>query len=257
MPLSGTLCDPPPALSVTVTAALRLPVAVGVNVTVIVQLFFAPTDDPQLLVWAKSDAFVPVTASEVMVIALPPLTSVMVIVCDALVVPTVCGPKVRLVGENCAAVEVPVIVTVCVPALSVIVSVAVRLLMFDGVKVTLMLQLLVAANVVPQLLVWAKSVAFAPEKAKLLIVSAVAVPFVRITFCAALVVFRTCSGKVNDVGDTDTLDVPVPVRATVCGLDPALSATERAAVRAPIADGVNVIWNVQLPFGGTEVQLLV
>jgi hypothetical protein len=37
IPVSGTLCGLPPPLSVTVTLAMRLPAAVGVNVTLIEQ----------------------------------------------------------------------------------------------------------------------------------------------------------------------------------------------------------------------------
>ena len=53
----------PAALSVIVTAAVRLPVAAGVNVTEIVQLAPALTLLPQVLLWAKSAALVPVIAT--------------------------------------------------------------------------------------------------------------------------------------------------------------------------------------------------
>jgi hypothetical protein len=43
---------PLPALSVMATADRRVPLAVGVNVTLIVQLAPAKTEDPQVLVWA-------------------------------------------------------------------------------------------------------------------------------------------------------------------------------------------------------------
>jgi hypothetical protein len=75
-------------LSLTDKLALRLPVALGVNVTGIVQLAPAASDVGQLLVWAKSPAFVPpiamlATLSE----AVPELVSVTV--WAALVVPVV------------------------------------------------------------------------------------------------------------------------------------------------------------------------
>ena len=61
------------------TAALRVPLAAGVNVTLIVQLAPAATLDPQLLVCAKSLGFVPVSARlEMLKAALPVLFSVMV-----------------------------------------------------------------------------------------------------------------------------------------------------------------------------------
>jgi hypothetical protein len=119
VPVNGTVCGLNPALSVTDTLALRVPVAVGVNVTEIVQLFFGDTEVPQVLVWVKSVGFVPVIAIPLIVIAVPPLASVRVMTCAVLLVPTVCAAKVKLVGENDAAVHVPASVTVYVPALVV------------------------------------------------------------------------------------------------------------------------------------------
>jgi hypothetical protein len=43
-------------------AALRLPIAAGVNVTLIVQVAAAATETPQLFVWLKSPVLPPVTA---------------------------------------------------------------------------------------------------------------------------------------------------------------------------------------------------
>ena len=59
------------ALSVTVNVALRDPVAVGVNVTLIVQFPPAATLDPQVLVCPKSPELVPVKPTLVMVKAAP------------------------------------------------------------------------------------------------------------------------------------------------------------------------------------------
>ena len=66
------------ALSVTLRVAVRVPAAVGVKVTLIVQLPPAGTLAPQVLVGiAKSPLFVPVTAMLVMLNAvLPGLESV-------------------------------------------------------------------------------------------------------------------------------------------------------------------------------------
>jgi hypothetical protein len=50
VPLKATLCGLPAALSVTFTVAVRLPVLVGVNTTLIVQLAFAASDPWQLFV---------------------------------------------------------------------------------------------------------------------------------------------------------------------------------------------------------------
>lgn len=54
VPLSVTVWGLPAALSVTVRVPVRLPVAVGVKVTLIVQLEPAATEPAQVLVWAKS-----------------------------------------------------------------------------------------------------------------------------------------------------------------------------------------------------------
>jgi hypothetical protein len=73
-----TLCGLPVALSVRVTAALRVPLAVGLKVTLIEQLAPAAIELPQVLVWAKSPGFVPVSAILVRVkAALPVLFRVM------------------------------------------------------------------------------------------------------------------------------------------------------------------------------------
>jgi hypothetical protein len=48
------------------TEAVRLPLAVGVKVTLIVQLPPAATEVPQLLLWVKSPGLVPAMARPVM-----------------------------------------------------------------------------------------------------------------------------------------------------------------------------------------------
>jgi len=52
VPLRPTLCGLPAASSVIVIAPVRLPTAVGVNVTLIVQFPLAATDAPQVFVCA-------------------------------------------------------------------------------------------------------------------------------------------------------------------------------------------------------------
>ena len=77
VPVRFTLCGLPAASSVMVTAAVRVPLALGVKVTLIVQLEPAATLDAQLLVCAKSLPFVPVMAILVMLsVALPLLVRV-------------------------------------------------------------------------------------------------------------------------------------------------------------------------------------
>ena len=71
VPLKPIVCGLPAASSVMVTEAVRGPVWVGLKVTVMVQLAPAARPVPQVLVWLKSVAFVPVTAMLLMVNARP------------------------------------------------------------------------------------------------------------------------------------------------------------------------------------------
>lgn len=79
VPLRVTVWGLPAALSVSVTPAERAPLAVGVKVTLIVQVLPAAREAQELLVWEKSLAFVPASARLVRVKApLPVLLRVMV-----------------------------------------------------------------------------------------------------------------------------------------------------------------------------------
>lgn len=81
------------ALSVTVRVPVAAPVAVGLNVTLMLQELFAASEVPQVLVSAKT----PLTAMLPIAMALEvPLFNVMV--CAVLVVFTVTLPKLKLVG---------------------------------------------------------------------------------------------------------------------------------------------------------------
>jgi hypothetical protein len=77
-------------------------------------------------------------------------------------VPTLCAGKVKEAGERLTtgvATPVPVRLTVCVAglALSVMVTTPVLVPAAVGLKVTLRVQLALAARLAPQLLVWEKS----------------------------------------------------------------------------------------------------
>jgi len=76
--------------------AVRLPVALGVNVTLMVQLAFTASDVPQVFVCAKSPLFVPVTVMPEIPSAPVPLL-VKVTVCAAAEAPTNCVPSAKLV----------------------------------------------------------------------------------------------------------------------------------------------------------------
>jgi hypothetical protein len=81
------------------TAAVRVPVAEGVKVTVILQLPPTGTGVPQLSVSEKSLLFGPVILIDVIVRAAS-LVLVRVDTCGALVIPTVWLPKLRLSGAS-------------------------------------------------------------------------------------------------------------------------------------------------------------
>jgi hypothetical protein len=97
------------ALSVSVSAPLRLPPAVGLKVTLMEQLAPAATEPPHVLVWVKSPVSVMVKGVKA---PLPVLVSV--IVCGALAVETVCPAKLSIVAERSTtgASAVPLSVTV-------------------------------------------------------------------------------------------------------------------------------------------------
>src|ERR1019366_7834109 len=79
VPVRVTVWGLPVALSVRARAAVRVPLAVAVKVTLMVQLAPAATELPQLLVCAKSLGLVPTSAMLVMLKAeLPVLFSVRV-----------------------------------------------------------------------------------------------------------------------------------------------------------------------------------
>ena len=108
VPMMGTVCGLPAALSVTLSDAVALPLpplAVGVKVTLMVQLESGASEAPQLFVCANSLAFAPASPIEAIVnVALPLLVSV---TGREALVPTSCGrvlePKVAGEGESVTA----------------------------------------------------------------------------------------------------------------------------------------------------------
>lgn len=151
------VCTPLPALSLMVTVPLRVPVAVGVKVTVSEQLAPAakvPLVLPaamQVLLCAKSVTVL--AMPEIFKVALPLLLSVTL--CDTLVVPTAWEAKFRLAGERLATGPIPVPVTRIIcglpPPLSFTFSVELTVPAFIGANPMLMVQLAPAVTV-PDLL---------------------------------------------------------------------------------------------------------
>lgn len=114
------------------------------------------------------------------------------------------------------------------------VSVARRVNLALGEKLTLTVQPVPEASVEPQVLVCVKSVGFVPVMDTDVIVKMPGPTFVTVTFWLALVVPTVCVANVRLAGLTATM-VPVPLSATLCGLPGALSVTARLALRAAAA----------------------
>jgi len=212
------------------TLAARPPAAVGENVTEIVQVALATSDAGQSLVCWKSPAFAPPRPMLVIVSGAVPVF-LSVDDCEGLVVPISCEPNARLGGVSVAAgagvPPVPLRASACgLPvALSETCTVAARGPVALGEKVTVMVQVALAASDAGQSLVCVKSVAFAPVMAMPVIVSGAVPEFRSVEVCDALVVPTSCEPNVRPLGVSVTAGaVPVPVSATVCGLPAALSA---------------------------------
>jgi antitoxin (DNA-binding transcriptional repressor) of toxin-antitoxin stability system len=204
-------------LSVIVTLAPRLPVADGENVTETAQDAPAASVPPQVVVRAKSAAFAPVTAMlEIDSAAVPEFVSVTDFA--ELGEPTSCEPKLRLVGASVTAgagvggagvVPVPDSETECgLPAaLSTIETLALRLPAAEGENVTETVHDDPAARVLPHVVVRAKSDAFAPASATLLIASGPAPVFVTVADFAEPVDPTSCDPKLKLEGETLTAGV--------------------------------------------------
>jgi hypothetical protein len=184
-PLTDAFCNPPVALSDTLTVAVSLTALEGVKVTLITQLLPAASvvgGSGHVFVCTKSPTFVPTSAMLFSIIpALPVFLNV--IACAALAVPTAWLANVSVEGDKLARgpllktlVPVPTSITVCVPplALSEMIANALSPLIVEGLNVKLMVQVPPTARVpgdIGQLLVWVKSLLFVPVTAMLLILS--------------------------------------------------------------------------------------
>lgn len=229
VPLSATVCGLPVALSAMLSVATSSPVAVGVNVTPIVQLVpaakvpvglhaFAPLASAKLLL------LVPVIEKLVKVTGPVPVL-VTVTFCAALVEFTGCDANVKLLGVTVTVASpapVPVKATVCgLPVtLSATFRVAVRVPTAVGVNSTLIVQLAPTAklpaplHMVPEVGNGTpKSPAFVPVTVKPAKLMAAVPVFETVTLCGALVVPTVCDVNVKLVGAITTGD------ATCAGID--------------------------------------
>ena len=188
VPLSDTAWGLAPPLSETLREARRVPITAGLKVTVMLQLVLGDTELPQVLVWLKSEALVPLKLTPVIFKVAVLLALVSVTVCTALP-PTATLPKLKAAGERLTMVPLPDSATVCglLLALSLILTEPVRLPIAVGVKVTLMVHLAPPARLLPQLFVCAKS----PLVVMLVMLSDTVPVLVRVTGLEALVVPTT------------------------------------------------------------------
>jgi hypothetical protein len=237
------------------------PVAVGLKMIWAMQeLPGAIGAFPQLLVWVKRLALVPVLLIAVTISALPP--ELVMVSGRVLVAPAAVDGKVNEVAESVTAGATPAvafIVTVCgLPvALSVMFNVALNDPAAVGAKVTWTVQDLPAASgLPPQLLVWVKLDGLVPV---LLIADTLKLPEPLLVMVndSVLVDPDAVDGKESDVGDTVATGpaVAVALRATVCGLPGALSVMLSVAEKVPAAVGVKMTLMVQLAPGAMVAPL--
>jgi hypothetical protein len=116
-----------------------------------------------------------------------------------------------------------------------------------GRNVTWITQLLFAATLAGQLLLWEKSPLMLME----LICSGALLVFISVTIWEALLVFTSWFAKLRLAGDSvGAASTPLPERGTLVGLVGASLVMLSVAEPGPGDRGVNPIWIVQLPPAG-------
>src|SRR5207245_759844 len=112
IPLRLTFCRLPAPLSLPLSTAVRVPDAVGLNVTLITQLAPPASQLPPLLAYATLFRSAPVMAMPLIVrVVVPTFVNVTVLV--PLVAPIATVPKFKLAGESFAVVPIPLRLTFC------------------------------------------------------------------------------------------------------------------------------------------------
>lgn len=184
---------------------------------------------------------------------------VKVTVFAVLVVFTIWAANVSDVGERFTIGAIPVPLKLAVGWAPVVllfkISEPAREPRAAGVKITLTVQLLPAANGVPQLFVWEKS----PDITKLPIERAVLPLLLNVMACAELEVPTSCELKASDAGENDAIaPSPVLLKVTEAGAGLLLLDSDSDPVRLPTTVGLKTTLMVQLAPAATEApQLLV
>src|SRR5215469_13081597 len=213
-PESETTCGLLVAESTKPRLAMRVPAPLGLNTMLAVQVPEMARVAPQfVLEIAKSDAFAPVT--EMLLIVMDaPAAFVRVTDCDGLLAPTEVDGNVRLAGDadavDVGTTPAPESETTCglLVAESTKPRLAVRVPAALGLNMMLAVQVPEMARLAPQVVLEiAKSDAFAPVTAMLLMVMEAPAPFVRVTDCDGLLAPTDVDGNVRLAGDADAVDV--------------------------------------------------
>src|SRR3989454_2839205 len=266
IPVRAIACGAPGALSAMVIEPFRVPVAVGVNVRLMVQLAPAATMVPFLQVVPAAGAKSPLGSTLVMVsMVVPPFVSVTTWV--RLVVLRGRLPKSKLVldrlraGPEGVPVPIKLITWGLPPALSVMMIAPARAPMAVGAKLALIVQLALAATLPPFAQVVPVAGMKSPLRTMLVMVSAALPVLVSVAVCAALNVPSGWLANVRLSVDSLTagpVSTALPVRLIFCGLSAALSVMLIVPVKRPGIVGVKVTLMVQLaPAARLLPQLLV
>lgn len=197
MPVRFEVCGLLRALSDTCNVPVAVPTPVGVNTTSIVQLALEVSIGSQVV---EETLKLPVVEIE-MFLSIMFWLLLSLNAFAALVVPTTVVGNLKVAGVNVAwALPVPDSATVCglFEPLSLTESVPVRDPIWVGVNVTSILQLFPGANVLPQVLVCAKS----PLVVMLVMSSVTLPPLVSVAVFALLVAATTTVPKERELGDT-------------------------------------------------------
>lgn len=249
LPERLTVSEPAAVLSLIVSVADWLPAVVGEKITPMSQELLAArlVLVVQVVVLESTAKVVPLTAKLLIFsVSLPLLVLVIVTVSATLLVPTRVSGKERLVDERPAVTDTPVPERLTVweplPALSLIVSVPVRLVAVGGEKVTPISQELLAARVEPQVVVPESTAKLA--LALMLLMSSVAelslLVLDNVTVIGLLVEPTSVSGKLRLVDERSAVTViPVPVKPTFTVMPASLMFSE-AVSAVPVVLGVKL-----------------
>ncbi len=245
VPVKFAVCGLSLALSLTTNCPVLVPVVVGAKTTLIVHVGAHPPPRfaPQFVADTAKSPVVEIT----MLFSTGPVL-LKVNVFGVLVRPTPRFPKLKALGVSVtlAASPVPLRLAVCVsglsgpPMLSLTLNCPFLVPTAEGVKVTLIVQLLLGARLVPQVVA---DIAKSPAVA--ITIWFTASVAIKVNVFAALVVLTNCVPKLIAAGVrcTPPSAVPVPVKFAVCGLSLALSLTTTCPVLVPVVVGAKVTWN--------------